>query len=297
MPTIPREVHYYRLVDSEAEPYRLRWREVITQLNAGDREVYREVDADTGDPTRIYINTTTNPYRLALSKIRKQLLPSIRSDDGRKVMLDLAENEGLDESTHIVIKDGIMAAEYNHYAPRPPSLIRFLSKAFANRLPGIRFAQLISSDIFRELNPSQELVCLSVKVPTHIIQLVREQDNSLGNALNSIAEEFESEIIEVVLRKKSTTDSPNGLNGGWPRLRPLAGLLSAFRSASKLTATVKTPGERQQEFDLLGEPKSFTYEFETIGNRARSLDSAAAFTTLERSIDENRATLNDSAFL
>jgi hypothetical protein len=168
----------------------------------------------------VVVDSATYPIKFRFGIVRKSGLPLIEQN-GPPEPLPLAENAGLYEPTHAIIySNGIMGAEYNHFGPRLTKLEYYLLEKFPRLVEEANVFPMLRSDIESEIARMGEVKMFQLKLNKDIIQLSRNLDRNVFDALNamkSITHQIEDmEIIIRAKRKKSINlDTLKSRLPGW----------------------------------------------------------------------------------
>ena len=158
----------------------------IRQLPFEPGQRYME-DPSGGHALCLWIHRGTYPLRLRLADIRKEDLPLIDAR-GRLKPLTLAANEGIAESTHMVIfEPGVVGCEFNFHGPRIGRLPAYLGERGEDEAGNLYFEPMFSRDAVRLLRNLREIKVFDLKIPTALIPLVTQRDPPLGRALRAMA--------------------------------------------------------------------------------------------------------------
>jgi len=149
------------------------------------------------------IDSTTYPLKIRFGITRKGGLPLVE-ENGPPQPLQLAENAGLYEPIHaIVFENGIIGAEYNHFAPRLPKLSEYLLSKFPNYIDNVEIAPLMKPGVESQIARMGEVKVLRLKLNKDIISYARDLDTNLFDAFNAMrAINNQIEDVEIVLRAK-----------------------------------------------------------------------------------------------
>lgn len=122
---------------------------------------------------------------LKFCRIRRSGLPELEYH-GRLRSLELADDEGLAESSHIVFFPGnIVGMDYYRHGPIPSDLAWYLRVRSGNFLHPIEFRQLVRADPAKRLAALGELHELTMQVRRPYREIVRDAHPSLGGVLDA----------------------------------------------------------------------------------------------------------------
>lgn len=135
----------------------------------------------------MWIQQGTYPLRLRLADVRRQDLPQIDSR-GQLKPLTLAANEGIAESTHLVVfQGGLVGCEFNFYGPRIGRLSGYLSERATGGAQHVVFEPIFQRDPIQLLRQLESIKTFDLKIPVTLIPEVSGIDPPLGRALRAMA--------------------------------------------------------------------------------------------------------------
>ncbi|MDT8760365.1 hypothetical protein MZO42_16815 [Sphingomonas psychrotolerans] len=264
----------------------------IAGLPFDDDGRYR-LDLASGTRLCAFPDSLTYPLKIRFGKTRRDALPQIEREGSLKV-LDLRENEGLIDISHVMIfDDGFVAAEWNHEGPKLAQLSPyFFEKGRLNNPP--KFLILMERDIVEVVTALTSVRILEIELPPDAAELAREADENFYTAIR--AAEAMGATKKVALK---LTSERNG-----QKLREIA---LKFADIIK-----RRPHERERieglsingyggdsrigRFVDILESKLVSGEiFTRTSKRSRSIDTEDAYRVVQRAYLENRDKLRVAA--
>jgi hypothetical protein len=238
-------------------------------------------------------DSKTYPLKIRFGKTRRDALPQIEHEGSLK-NLELQENEGLIDISHVMIfDDGFVAAEWNHEGPKLAQLSPyFFEKGRLNTPP--KFLILMERDIVEVINKLASVRVFEIDLPPDAAELARDADENLYTAIKATEALGATKRIALKL-----TADKNAL-----KLRDLA------RSFAQLIKSRPHERERFKGLSVNGydsesraakfvdilESKLVSGEiFTRTSERARSIDSDDAYRVIERAYTENKGKLKTAA--
>ena len=127
-------------------------------------------------------DSLTYPLKIRFGKTRRDALPQIEHEGSLKT-LELQENEGLIDISHVMIfDDGFVAAEWNHEGPKLAQLSPyFFDKGKLNDPP--KFLILMERDIVEVISELDSVRVLEIELPPDAAELAREADENFYTAV------------------------------------------------------------------------------------------------------------------
>lgn len=136
--------------------------------------------------------------RIIMGAVRRNDLPSLEND-GQITPIALKGN-GLVELSHVVFFDrGIVGYEFNSYGPRMANLPGYLSAKCRNG-PPVRIDPILNRDAEEKFSRLQDIRGFKLRLHRSQFELLREAGLSIDSALDSAANQYGSDEIELVLR-------------------------------------------------------------------------------------------------
>ncbi|WP_125960790.1 MULTISPECIES: hypothetical protein [Sphingomonas] len=251
------------------------------------------LDPKSGARLCAFPDTLDYPIRLRFGRTRRDDLPEVERN-GRLESLELAEDAGLIDLGHLIIfEDGHVAAEWN---PDGPKLQRLSSYLFerGGLADSIKFRNLFERDIVEVVALLNNVRVLDISIPADAVQLAREADKGLGDAI--VAAEKLGGTQKVGLSLAS--------QGGSTKLRELALKLAKFiqmhpterKRFNTLRATgYNETGGGSRYIDILEDKLVSVEVFPKRSARSRSINSDEAYRLIHRSYIEMKPKLASAA--
>ena len=196
--TKKRKVYYSRIVDGN-KPVVFDVRAAIQGVASIDRKKGPEVDDDN-----VWMQMVRKPnnHKVALIRLRKRNLPKLYNDKRDERVIDIKDDEGLGEKTHLFIThDGWIAHEFNQNGPRIEELTWFLSKS-AGWNASWQMKRAVLSDPFTKLGEAG-MAAFRINLPTVLIPEVKNIDETLYRAFSSTEELSGGDEIEITVTHRN----------------------------------------------------------------------------------------------
>jgi hypothetical protein len=293
MATSERATYFYSVEGTDAG----RWRrdEVLRALDTLQRDpADRFLDVEGGDVVFVAVDRVPTGVgqtgRLRLLRSRRSNLPAMERA-GALSALPLPADAGLAEPSHVVFApDGLVAAEFNFFAPRMTALARYIR----TRLNlNIDFATFMQRDILERLNRLEDvrLLELSLRPSPMFAEAIRGDDAisqavyaasvvpgerrvSLSFSGHPDSAEFTAQARGFAGRAAATPDVDGDDEGG---------------KATVLRVRGHDPASDSVEWvDLLKEKVVRRVRIEREDDRTRALDTSSAYHAIEAALDEAR---------
>lgn len=264
----------------------------VGDLPFDDDGRYR-LDPVTRIRTCTFVDSFEYPLKIRFGRTRRDALPQVEREGQLKV-LELSENEGLIDISHIMVfGDGFVAAEWNHEGPKLSQLSPYLfEKGRINNPP--RFLPLMERNIVDVISGLVSVNVLEIQVPPDAAELAREADESLFMAIKAAESLGASKKISIGL-----TAEKGGL-----KLKILAQRFADIfhkrphekERVIELVARGYDGVSKIQKFVDILESKLVSGEiFERSSIRSRSLDSDKAYYVIEQAYQHNLDKMKVSA--
>ncbi len=297
--TVERTIYFYKLAAGNGHP-EIKYEDLIKateeinnlQWDADGR--YMEI-AD-GDSICAWCDQMRPQIRLKLGVKRKNALPDIE-DRGNLTPLDLDDNAGLSEATHIVIfPNGIIGVEFNFYGPRVQRLKNYFE--MKTGIESISIQMLLRRDVEQALEKFRNLSILHFRLRRADADLLREADEGgLGAGFKATIEQLQAPLVELVLR--SPVYSRTTL------VNPFLNLAKALAKHPKTRETfdiLKVKGyneetHRSEELDLLKDALISSQYIIKQGPRRRSLNSQNVYEAINTAYTQLREDIERAATL
>ena len=236
-----------------------------------------------GNAVCIIENSHFQNRHMMFCRVRRTGLPQLERA-GNISDLNLSPDAGLLETVHIVFfpdkvtGDNIVGAEYNHFGPRMSRLGFYLYEKSNEAVPYAIFRPIIRGDAAEQLSRLAEIRVLDISIQPAFASVMRQADQSLGDAFEANARVVdEPETVQVVVKpqrhaRQSTLDR---------LLNPLRALLNQndtrqafdrFQVRGKCDDT-----GRVETIDLLKDQLISTRQIVRLNERGRALDPNSAF--------------------
>jgi hypothetical protein len=234
------------------------------------------------------IPTGPQSGRLRFFRDRRSNLPGFAQDFDPQE-LPIPEEAGLIEPTHVVLAgDGLIAAEYNHFAPRIPSqFAALLRRKLGLRLTIGTYAQGSIIEQLDRLDYIQLLEFSVVSTPELEDELRNQGD--FADAVASLAHADGGKRLN--LRLSGDKDSPGFTEQARQFAKRLLGLPGAQdgHTAKVLRVTGLDPASGSVEpVDLLKQKLVRRVDLPKTSARSKVLDVNAAYTHIEEAVAEVR---------
>jgi hypothetical protein len=222
--------------------------------------------------------------------IRRSDLPEVE-EAGRLSPLELAENAGLAERTHLVFfRDRVVGADFNFYGPRPTTFAEFHNRKLHGEFDPISIQPLLSRDVTDRLNRLEDIRLVDFKVLRPFVDDVRSINRSLADGLEALASIADAQTIHVTLAPAPYSRDALG------RLGTVKSILRRIlRSSSAVddTAGLKVRGrdpetESVETIDLLKSQLLTHKQVIRLGPRGRTLDPDDAYRAIQEAYRDLR---------
>lgn len=264
----------------------------INELAFDDDGRYR-LDSITKMRLCAFPDSIAYPLKIRFGKIRRDAVPQVELEGSLKT-LELQENEGLIDISHVMIfDDGFVAAEWNHEGPKLAQLSPYFFEKGKLNTP-LNFLTLMERDIVEVVSSLTSVRVLEIELPPDAAALAREADENFYTAIKAtqalgatkkIAFKLTSEkggtkLLEIATRfariikeRPHERDRFNGLT------------ISGYGEGARLGRFV----------DIL-ESKLVSAEiFTRATERSRSINSDDAYQVIEHAYHENREKIRTAA--
>lgn len=233
------------------------------------------------------------PLKLRFGRTRRDQLPDVESS-GKLEALEIAENAGLIDLGHLMIfEDGHVAAEWNPDGPKLQRLTVYLADK-GGLMSQVKFRNLFERDIVEVVSRLDGVRILDIDLPHDAVELAREADESLADALIATEKLGASKKTGLTL----TADKSSG------KLRSLAltlaGIIQRRPHERERFLTLKATGYDSERtgtryVDILEDKLVVGEMFPKKDSRSRSIDSNEAYRLIERSYNEMKPKLASAA--
>jgi len=207
--------------------------------------------------------------------------------------LPIPATAGLIEPTHVVFApDGLIAAEYNHFAPRIPTTLASLLRLRLGM--SLRIGTYVQADILEQLDRLGDIRLLELSVvPTPELQEEMRNAGLFGTAVAELSEPQGGTRIHLKLSgdrdSQSWTEQARGF------VRRVLALGAGDGHAGGDTKVLRVSGYDPvagsvETVDLLKQKLVRRVSVERSTERSKVLDVSSAYVHIEESIEEVRAT-------
>jgi hypothetical protein len=240
----------------------------------------------------MYIDHATFPIKGKIGTIRKKGLPLVERR-GETSPLDIPSDAGLYEPMHFVIyENGVGGFEYNFYAPRPSSLKHYIKSKLDSSVDEIDMKPLMRRDVLEMLRNVDDIRCLTMSVHRDMGRYMKELDDNLPDAFNSIKEFSDAEEIELTLKskkysRKSITLPSIKKFAKWIRKEEVRTGVNKLQINAMDGSTGKVT-----KFDLLQEYLLSTKQVVKQDDALRSVNSTAMYNAIEEAYSELKDEIN-----
>jgi hypothetical protein len=296
-PSTERKIHFYRVnagLRENGKPRRLNFEKALELVEkkafADDQRYWVLGD---GNAVAGWPESGRNRPALELATLRRTNLP--RSEKaGVRGPLGLPPGTSLHEGTHIeFFPKGIVGVEFNFYGTRASRLPDYLRRATDNTLPAFTLEPLLRQDAAKQLDGSDHLRVLDLRVRSSYAATVAEADQSLGAALTACQQAGGSDVVHLVLEPEP-----------YKRTALRAGLLRGVRRLARrsdlqdnaLTFKVKAvEDDRVDLIDLLKDELVVTKRVVKVDEISRAVDDASVYQAIEEAYAELKPELELAA--
>ena len=253
------------------------------------------------DGNALCLVPSANQYSYPVARfcrVRRRGLPQLESK-GLISDLDIAESQGLLESTHVVfLPDNVIGTEYNHYGPRISRIGSHLRNKSSGEVPRARIGPVFRKDVAKKLDNLQELHLLDMQVVPSAAQIVEQIHQPLGAALRALAAIPQNSLtLQLTLRPTKAAES-SFLSD---LLNPLKEMLASmpFRQGAKQLKVEGRPQDARklELIDLLKDDITAQRNMILLTPRGRALDSNAAFLKIIQTYEELQSEIKESPSL
>jgi len=287
MAEVARSIYFYKVEMHDGEWSR---REVLVGLDglSGDDRLLGLGGDDYAWAKVDHIPNTSESGRLRFFRDRRANLPGM-SEGAEVTELPIPEEAGLVEPTHVVLAgDGLIAAEYNHFAPRITS--QFASLLRTRLDMSLSIGTLVLGDIIEQLDRLEGVQLLEFSlVSTPELEEELRNTGPFGDAAVSLSRVDDGKRLNLRLSGDKDSDSWGAQAVAFAKR--LLGLPAREEVARVLRVTGYDPASENVEVvDLLKQKLVRKVEIEKSNPRCKALDVASAYQLIEEAIREVRQT-------
>lgn len=233
------------------------------------------------------VPTTRQTGRLRFFRDRRSNLPAV-AHQGRVTDLGIPDDAGLVEPTHLVLAgDGLIAAEYNHFAPRIPT---DFAKLLRTKLGlDLSIKTYVQGSIVEQLERLEYITIFEATLqPTDGLVEALSDAGPFGDAAARLAEADVNR--RVSLKLTSARDKDDFTDNAKRFMRRMLPLGQQGHGPKVLRVKGMDPVPEDLEVvDLLKQKLLRVETFERPTARSRALDTSAAYRHVEEAITEVRA--------
>lgn len=288
MAEVNRSIYFYKVEMHDGQEWRRT--DVLQRLDAlepanqlislgEDNYAWAKVD---------HIPRTQEAGRLRFFRDRRANLPGF-SNNGTVEELPIPSQAGLVEPTHLVLAgDGLIAAEYNHFAPRIASQFAALLRQKLGL--SLSIGTMVQGDIVDQLDRLQAIQLLEFSlVATPELEAELRNGGPIAEAAASLSRADGGRRINVKLSGDKHSDS-------WgEQARAFAKRLLALPGSGHVTKVLRVTGldpvsEAVEAVDLLKQKLVRHVEIEQSTVRCKALDVSSAYRIIEGAVREVRKT-------
>ena len=233
------------------------------------------------------VPTTRQTGRVRFFRDRRSNLPAV-AHQGRITDLGIPEDAGLVEPTHVVLAgDGLIAAEYNHFAPR---ITTDFAKLLRTKLGlDLSIKTYVQGSIVEQLERLEYVTVFEATLqPTAGLVDVLTDAGPFGDAAATLAQADVNRRVSLKLTStREKDDFTDNAKRFMRRLLPL-GQQGHGPTVLRVKGFDPVPGEIEV-VDLLKQKLLRSELFERPTARSRALDTRAAYRHIEEAIADIRA--------
>lgn len=292
-PTTARKIYFFRIEHFTQFKERLPGAlQRIENLPFTDSGRYL-IEANKSSRLCVFPDSLEYPLRLRFGRTRRDQLPDVENG-GQLEALEIAEDAGLIDLGHLIIfEDGHVAAEWNPDGPKLQRLTPYLADK-GGLTDNVRFRNLFERDIVEVVSRLDGVRILDIDLPADAIELAREADESLADALAATERLGATKKVGLTL----AADQSSG------RLRALAlklaNIIQARPQERKRFGTLKATGYDSASsitryVDILEDKLVIGEMFPKRDSRSRSVASDEAYRLIHRSYSQMKPRLAAAA--
>ncbi len=296
--TVERKIHFFRAdvgVDDGGVPLTFDPQPALQAIDSlpftNDDSGRYQFDVD-GNAVCLVGHSGAPNHSVRFCRVRRTGLPQLEQG-GNISDLNLSPDTGLLEAVHVVFfpdkvpGTNIVGTEYNHFGPRISRLSSYLHEKSNEAVPYPTFRPLIRDDAAEQLNRLTEIRVLDISIHPSFADVMRQADQSLGDAFEANARVVdEPESVQVVIKpnrqaRKSTLARLLG------PLRSLLNQNDARPAFDRLQVRGRCDDTgRVETIDLLKDQLISTKQIVRLNERGRALDPDSAFQAIRDAYQE-----------
>ena len=229
-------------------------------------------------------------------RVRRTGLPQLEQA-GLITDLDLTPESGLLESIHVTFfPNNIVGAEYNHFGPRISRLGSYLHSKSQKAAPRATFRPLLRGDATAQLDRLTDLRLLEISVLPSIVEITRQSDDSLADALEANARAVETPKTLQAILKPLENAQTSFLSRKRGPLKEMVGNESLREGSAKFQVRGKCADSgRVETIDLLKDQLISTQGIVRMNERSRALNPDSAFEAIRESYELLKDELEEAA--
>jgi hypothetical protein len=283
---VTRSIYFYEAEVPPGQPWNraaiLRGLDELT----GDERLLELGDQDYAWAKVDRIPRTQETGRLRLFRDRRANLPGM-SLDGDVEDLPIPEDAGLVEPTHVVFAgDGLIAAEYNHYAPRITTQLASLLRT--KLLMELTIGTLVQGDIVDQLDRLEGVKVLEFSLAsTPDLEDELRDTGPFGDAAVSLSRVDDGKRLHLTL-----SGYKDSASWGEEAVLFAKRLLKLPDRTTKVLRVVghDPASEKEEIVDLLKQKLVRRVDIEKSSGRSKALNVGSAYKHIEDAIREVRKT-------
>ena len=284
-PSVERKIHFYRAdagTDEDGTSLRFDPRPPLDHVDGLPfTPEGRYLVAADGSVLCCWVDRGTSPQHVRIGNIRRTELPEVE-ELGNLAPLNIPATSGLAEHIHAVFfEDGIVGVDFNFYGPRLTRFGSYLSQKAADQGGRVAFEPLLRLDVVEQLDRLRDIRMFQLKIRPAYGSVVRQADQSLGQAFEAAAEGTEASHVEIVL-----TPEPRSRRSLGERLLGVTRFLGRRDDLRDNAARFHVKGldpepQRVEEIDVLRDQLITSRRILRLNERTRVLDPASAYAAIE----------------
>ena len=236
-----------------------------------------ESDLD-GNVVCLFYSHVSSSVSLQFSRVRRNGLPQLERAGNLSELL-IPSDSGLSEPIHAVFfPENVVGIEYNHFGPRPSRLASYLYDKSNQAILPVSFERLLYRDVADQINNLADLRLLEFRIRSSYANVVRDIDNSLGDALEASAALLDNLPVVEVIARIPQEDRQNALDRFIDTIRRLLGRNDLQENAEqfKVRGLLDDTG-KVQTVDLLKSHIVSTKGIVRLSARGRAVDPNSVF--------------------
>lgn len=294
---LKRKIQFYRARDANRNPVTIDFGCVFDQFGKYQNAVEPKLQNYGNDSVMLMRRVTGNDddtVRFVLKKIRMDGIPGIANLSGDERSIDVDEDEGVTESTHVVaFPDGIIGVESNWYGPHPTTIVPYLThdawdSEIRDCLKGAATLGVLLQEgsvgrvVARDLIKSITVVVNSSDIPSF-----DARNSDLGEVLRALRDIGKPHIVEFALKAERggyLKDAAARLRGWFGKGKDLP-----FRKA---IVVAKLPNdEGTHTVDLLKDRVTVEKSVKPKSGRSKEISQTDIFRAIDEGYNEMKEIL------